>query len=47
MARRERQAKELDDLHDIFERSRVKVGVDPELLHAVVAKAMSRAGTSL
>ena len=47
LARRARQAKELDDLRDTLERSRVKVGVDPELLHAVVAKAMSRAGTSL
>jgi hypothetical protein len=46
-ARRARQALELDDLRDILEKSRVKVGVDPELLHAVVAKAMSRAGTSL
>jgi hypothetical protein len=47
LARRGRQAKELDDLRDTLEKSRVRVGVDPELLHAVVAKAMSRAGTSL
>jgi hypothetical protein len=46
-ARRTRQAKEIDDLRDILERSREKVGVDPDELKSVFATALSRAGTSL
>jgi superfamily II DNA or RNA helicase len=46
-ARRARQAKELDDLRTKLEESRAKVGVDTNMLRKVVAKAMSRAGTSL
>jgi hypothetical protein len=46
-ARRARQQKEIDDLRATLERSRKQVGVDPEELRAVVAKAMSRAGSSL
>jgi superfamily II DNA or RNA helicase len=46
-ARRARQAKEIDDLRDILERSRERVGVDPDELRSVFATALSRAGTSL
>jgi hypothetical protein len=46
-ARRARQAKEIDDLREALERSREKVGVDPDELRAVFAKALDRAGTSL
>jgi hypothetical protein len=46
-ARRARQAKEIDDLRETRERSREKVGVDPEELRAVVGTALARAGTSL
>jgi superfamily II DNA or RNA helicase len=46
-ARRTRQAKEIDDLRDVLERAREKVGVDPDELKSVFATALSRAGTSL
>jgi superfamily II DNA or RNA helicase len=46
-ARRARQAKEIDDLRETLERSREKVGVDPEELRSVFATALARAGTSL
>jgi superfamily II DNA/RNA helicase len=46
-ARRARQAKEIDDLREVRERSREKVGVDPDELRAVFATALARAGTSL
>jgi hypothetical protein len=46
-ARQARQAKEIDDLREALERSREKVGVDPDELRAVVATALDRAGTSL
>jgi superfamily II DNA or RNA helicase len=46
-ARRARQAKEIDDLREVLEQSREKVGVDPEELRAVFAAALARAGTSL
>ena len=46
-ARRARQAKEIDDLRETLERSREKVGVDPEELRTVFATALARAGTSL
>jgi hypothetical protein len=46
-ARRARQAKEIDDLREARERSREKVGVDPDELRAVFATALARAGTSL
>jgi hypothetical protein len=46
-ARRARQAKEIDDLRETRERSREKVGVDPDELRGVVATALIRAGTSL
>jgi ERCC4-related helicase len=46
-ARRARQAKEIDDLREVLEQSREKVGVDPEELRAVFATALARAGTSL
>lgn len=46
-SRRARQQKEIDDLRATLERSRKQVGVDAEELRAVVAKAMSRAGSSL
>lgn len=45
--RRERQAKELDDLRKHLEASRERVGVDPNALQAVVATALSRAGAPL
>lgn len=47
VARRERQAKEIDDLRATLERSRERVGVDDKELRSVIAKAMDRAGTSL
>ena len=47
VARRERQAKEIDDLRATLERSRERVGVDDKELRSVVARAMDRAGTSL
>jgi hypothetical protein len=46
-ARRARQAQEIDDLREIRERSREKVGVDPDELRTVFATALARAGTSL
>jgi SNF2 family DNA or RNA helicase len=46
-ARRARQAKDIDDLRETFERSREKVGVDPDELRSVFATALARAGTSL
>jgi hypothetical protein len=46
-ARRARQAKEIDDLREVLEQSREKVGVDPEELRAVFSTALARAGTSL
>jgi superfamily II DNA or RNA helicase len=46
-ARRDRQAKEIDDLRATLERSREKVGVDPDELRGVFATALTRAGTSL
>jgi superfamily II DNA or RNA helicase len=46
-ARRARQAQEIDDLRDALERSREKVGVDPDELRTVFATALGRAGTSL
>jgi superfamily II DNA or RNA helicase len=46
-ARLARQAKEIDDLRETLERSRAKVGVDPDELRAVFGSALSRAGTSL
>jgi hypothetical protein len=46
-ARRARQAKEIDDLREVLERSREKVGVDPDELRTVFATALVRAGTSL
>ena len=45
--RRARQAKEIDDLRETRERSREKVGVDPDELRRVFATALTRAGTSL
>lgn len=45
--RRERQAKELDDLRKHLEASRERVGVDPGALQSVVATALSRAGAPL
>jgi Superfamily II DNA/RNA helicases, SNF2 family len=46
-ARRERQAKELDDLRSTLEESRVRVGVDPNDLKTVMSVALNRVGTSL
>jgi hypothetical protein len=46
-AQRARQAKEIDDLREIQERSREKVGVDPDELRSVFGTALARAGTSL
>jgi hypothetical protein len=46
-ARRARRAKEIDDLREVLERSREKVGVDPDELRTVFATALVRAGTSL
>jgi hypothetical protein len=46
-ARHERLLRDLDDLWDVLERSRERVGVDPEELQQVVATALDRAGTRL
>jgi hypothetical protein len=46
-ARRARQAEELDKLRELREESRERVGVDPDMLKNVVARAMTRAGASL
>jgi hypothetical protein len=46
-ARRGRQAKEIDDLRGALERSREKVGVDPDELRSAFATALGRAGTTL
>jgi superfamily II DNA or RNA helicase len=46
-ARRARQSKEIDDLRETLERSREKVGVDPDELRSVFATALARAGMSL
>ncbi len=46
-ARRAHQAKELDELRELREESRERVGVNPDMLKNVVAKAMARAGASL
>jgi hypothetical protein len=46
-ARHERLLRDLDDLWDVLERSRERVGVDPEELQQVVATALDRAGTHL
>jgi hypothetical protein len=46
-ARRARQAKDIDDLRETLERSREKVGVNPDELRSVFATALTRAGTSL
>jgi hypothetical protein len=46
-ARRTRQAKEIDDLRETLERSREKVGVDPDELRTIFATALARAGISL
>ena len=40
-------SKNIDDLRDILERSRERVGIDAEELQQVVATALARAGTSL
>lgn len=46
-ARRERQARELDDLKRALEEARERVGVEPEQLRAVTATALARAGLPL
>jgi hypothetical protein len=46
-ARHGRLLWDLDDLWDVLERSRERVGVDPEELQQVVATALDRAGTNL
>ena len=46
-ARHERLLRDLDDLWDVLERSRGRVGVDSEELQQVVATALDRAGTRL
>jgi superfamily II DNA or RNA helicase len=46
-ARRARQVREIDDLREVLEHSREKVGVDPDELRAVFATALARAGASL
>jgi hypothetical protein len=46
-ARHERLLKEQTDLQRALERSRERVGVDPEDLHRVTAAALSRAGYML
>ncbi|MEY9161640.1 DISARM system SNF2-like helicase DrmD [Bradyrhizobium japonicum] len=45
--RRARQAKDIDDLRETLERSREKVGVDPDELRSVFQTALARAGMSL
>ncbi|MDR9763737.1 DISARM system SNF2-like helicase DrmD [Rhizobium redzepovicii] len=47
VARRARQAKELDDLRSALEDSRARVGVDPNDLKAVMSVALTRTGSSL
>ena len=47
IARRARQAKELDDLRSVLEDSRNRVGVDPKDLRAVMSVAIKRTGTTL
>ena len=47
LARRARQAKELDDLRAALEASRNRVGVDPNDLRAVMSVALERNGTTL
>ena len=47
LVRHERLLRDLDDLRDVLERSRERVGVDPEELQQVVATALDRAGTHL
>lgn len=47
VARRARQAKELDDLRSALEDSRARVGVDPNDLKAVMTVALTRTGTTL
>jgi ERCC4-related helicase len=46
-ARYERLLRDLDDLRTVLERSRERVGVDPDELQQVVATALDRAGTHL
>jgi len=46
-ARHERLLRDLDDLRTALERSRERVGVDPEELQRVVTTALDRAGTHL
>ena len=46
-ARHGRLLEDLDDLRDVLERSRERVGIDAEELQQVVATALDRAGTSL
>ncbi len=45
--RRARQARELDDLRDVLEDSRKRVGVEPDELRHVVGVALARAGVPL
>lgn len=45
--RRERQAREIDDLRKHLERSRERVGVEPAELQSVIATALTRAGAPL
>lgn len=47
VARRARQAKELDELRKALERSRERVGVDPEEMRDVVGTALARVGLPL
>ncbi len=46
-ARHGRLLEDLDDLRDVLERSRERVGIDAQELQQVVATALDRAGTSL
>jgi len=46
-ARHERLFRDLDDLWDVLERSRERVGVEPEELQQVMTTALDRAGTRL
>lgn len=47
VARRARQAKELDDLRAALEDSRARVGIEPTDLKAVMSVALDRLGTNL
>ncbi|MGG5886125.1 DISARM system SNF2-like helicase DrmD [Falsiroseomonas sp. HC035] len=47
VARRARQAKELDELRKALERSRERVGVDPDEMRDVVGTALTRVGLPL